>query len=132
MTDQTTDKKRILIVEDERPLSQALSLKLQGAGFETTVATDGEEALNLIKTELFDALLLDLVMPILDGFQVLQQLQKLSKKPPVIFVLSNLSQHEDEVRVRALGAQKFFIKSNTSLSTLVDEVKKAVNISPEK
>jgi DNA-binding response OmpR family regulator len=116
------ESKTILIVEDEKPLSHALELKLQHENFNVTVASNGRECLELVDTQHFDVVLLDLIMPEMDGFQVLEQLQK---KPdaPVVFVLSNLSQHEDEERVLALGARKFFIKSDTSLTTIVDEVK---------
>jgi DNA-binding NarL/FixJ family response regulator len=60
----------------------------------------------------------------MDGFQVLEQLKAKSKRPRAVFVLSNLSQHEDEARVLALGAKRFFIKSDTPLTTIVDEVRK--------
>jgi DNA-binding response OmpR family regulator len=114
--------KKILIVEDEKPLSHALELKLAHEGFTVTVASNGRECLELIESQSFDVVLLDLIMPEVDGFQVLEQIQK---KPngPAVFVLSNLSQSEDEQRVLALGARKFFIKSDTSLTTIVDEVK---------
>lgn len=116
--------KRVLIVEDERPLAHALDLKLKHEGFDTTVANNGKEGLDLIKSGDFDIVLLDMMMPVMDGFQVLQELQKLQKKP-VVFVLSNLSQREDESRVLGAGARKYFIKSDTPLSVIVDEVKKA-------
>lgn len=118
------DQKRVLIVEDERPLSHALELKLGNEGFQVKVATNGQEALDLLKDGQFDVMLLDLMMPTIDGFQVLQQMKGL-QQPPVVFVLSNLSQHEDEERVLSLGAKKFFIKSDTPLSTIVEEVKNA-------
>ena len=119
------DQKRILIAEDEKPLSHALELKLQKEGFVTVVVSNGQEALDAVKKEQFDVLLLDLMMPIVDGFQVLQQIKSMVTTMPTIFVLSNLSQHEDEERVLSLGAKKFFIKSDTALSTIVDEVKNA-------
>ena len=115
--------KRVLIVEDERPLSHALELKLQHEGFETTVADNGKTCLEAIESKEFDVVLLDLMMPIMDGFQVLTQLGS-KPNPPTVFVLSNLSQHEDEERVLSLGAKKFFIKSDTPLSVIVEEVKK--------
>ncbi len=116
--------KRVLIVEDERPLSHALELKLQHEGFETVVASNGRECLELIDKNSFDVVLLDMIMPEMDGFQVLDQL-KSRPTMPVVFVLSNLSQQEDEARVMAAGAKKYFIKSNTPLSTIVEEVKSA-------
>jgi two-component system, OmpR family, response regulator ArlR len=119
-----SDSKKVLVVEDEKPLSHALELKLQHEGYEVTVASNGRECLDFVGKQHFDVILLDLIMPDVDGFQVLAELQKLAKKP-VVLVLSNLSQHEDEERVLALGAKKFFIKSDTSLTTIVDEVKQA-------
>lgn len=116
--------KRVLIVEDERPLAHALELKLQHEGFETAVATNGQECMDLIDKQTFDVVLLDMMMPVMDGFQVLAQLQSRSNKPTV-FVLSNLSQQEDEARVLEAGARKYFVKSNTPLSVIVDEVKNA-------
>lgn len=115
--------KRILIVEDEKPLAHALELKLQHEGCNVTVASNGKDCLELIDNQVFDIVLLDLMMPVMDGFQVLAELQNKSNKPNV-FVLSNLSQHEDEERVLALGAKKYFIKSDTPLSVIVDEIKK--------
>jgi len=116
-------KKKILVVEDEKPLSHALQLKLQHEGFEVAAASDGQECVKMVQEQEFDVILLDLIMPVLDGFQVLEQLRTLPKMPAV-FVLSNLSQHEDEERVLALGARKFFIKSDTPLTTIIEEVSK--------
>lgn len=119
-----SDQKRVLIVEDEKPLAHALELKLQHEGFATVVASNGQQALDLIRQNTFVVILLDLMMPVVDGFQVLEALQKLGTMPTV-FILSNLSQREDEERVLALGAKRYFVKSNTPLSMIVEEVKKA-------
>lgn len=118
------NNKSILIVEDEKPLAHALELKLKNEGFTTLIASNGQEALDALKAQDYNVMLLDLMMPTMDGFQVLQQIKEMGKNPTV-FVLSNLSQPEDEEKVLALGAKKFFIKSDTSLSTIVDEVKNA-------
>ncbi len=116
--------KRVLIVEDEKPLSHALQLKLQSVGFETQVANDGQEGLNFVLTGKFDVMLLDVMMPGLDGFQVLEKMQEMPKKP-VVFVLSNLSQPVDEEHIKQLGAKKYFIKADTPLATIVEEIQKA-------
>jgi DNA-binding response OmpR family regulator len=116
--------KRVLIVEDERPLAHALELKLTHEGFEVSVAGNGQEGLDLILGGDFDVVLLDMMMPVMDGFTLLKELQK-HDKHPVVFVLSNLSQREDEARVLEAGARKYFIKSDTPLSIIVDEVKNA-------
>jgi DNA-binding response OmpR family regulator len=115
--------KKVLIIEDETALSHALSLKLVHEGFMVSVAGDGRQGLDMVQADHFDVVLLDLIMPVMDGFQVLEELRKLPAMP-VVLVLSNLSQHEDEGRVMALGAHKFFIKSDTALTTIVDEVKR--------
>lgn len=116
--------KRVLIVEDERPLAHALELKLRHEGLDVTVAGNGQDCLALLDKEHFDVVLLDMMMPVMDGFQVLKELQGRTQKP-VVFVLSNLSQHEDESRVLAAGAKKYFIKSDTPLAVIVEEIKKA-------
>jgi len=116
--------KRVLIVEDERPLAHALQLKLQHEGYEAVIATNGKDCLALINKQKFDVVLLDMMMPVMDGFQVLQELRTHPVKP-VVFVLSNLSQREDESRVLEAGAKKYFIKADTPLSVIVEEVKNA-------
>ena len=116
--------KHVLIVEDERPLAHALDLKLQHEGFATSVVHNGQDALDEIKKGGYDVVLLDMMMPVLDGFHVLQEVKDMPDKP-VIFVLSNLSQHEDSSRVVEAGARKYFVKSDTPLSVIVEEVKNA-------
>ena len=118
-----TNQKRVLIVEDEKPLSRALDLKLQHEGCITAVAHNGQECLDLIEKEQFDVVLLDMMMPVLDGFHVLQKLQE-KPNPPVVFVLSNLSTRDDEGRVLQMGAKRYFIKSDTPLSVIIGEIKK--------
>ena len=116
----------ILIVEDDVENRAAMVKVLEGAGYKTLETDNGQQALDILKNGGVDIMLLDLMMPELDGFQVLQQIQQMQITPqPIVFVLSNLSQREDEERVLALGAKKFFIKSDTSLSTIVEEVKTA-------
>lgn len=117
--------KKVLVVEDERPLAHALELKLNHEGLETTVARNGQECLELMQKTTFDVVLLDMMMPVMDGFQVLQKLHELKIPLPTIFVISNLSMREDEDRILSLGAKKFFVKSDTPLAVLVAEVKNA-------
>jgi len=113
--------KKVLIVEDERPLAHALELKLGHEGIETTTANNGEDCLKLLKEKEFDVVLLDMMMPVMDGFQVLAEIDKMEKKPTV-FVLSNLSVLDDQEKVLSMGAKKYFIKSDTPLATIVAEI----------
>jgi len=117
-------QKRVLIVEDEKPLAHALELKLKHEGFDAVIAVNGEECLKQLDSGHFDVVLLDMMMPVMDGFQVLEQISKRSSIP-TIFALSNLSLHDDQSRVIGMGAKKYFIKSDTPLSVIVEEVKKA-------
>lgn len=114
--------KVILIAEDEKPLARVLSLKLNSAGYQTTTVFDGQEALDLLAKQSFDLIILDLVMPKIDGFNVLTELNKRGSKIPVI-VASNLSQSEDLEKAKKLGAVDYFVKSDVSLAEIVDKVK---------
>ncbi len=118
----TGQQKHILIAEDEKPYLRALVLKMQNAGFKVTGAENGVETLAALKKERFDLLLLDLIMPKVNGFMVLEEIKKLGLKLPVI-VLSNLSQADDEKKVRDLGAVDFLGKSNTPIAELTEKVK---------
>jgi len=115
-------KKIILVVDDEKSMARALELKLGFEGFETRSAPDGQSALDIIEKEYIDLILLDLMMPRLDGFRFLEILKQRKNKVPLI-VLTNLSQSEDEDRARALGAKEFFVKSDTPIATIVARVK---------
>ncbi len=117
-----SETKKILIIEDERPLARALELKLTHVGFETKIAVNGEEGLAILQEESFDLILTDLVMPKVDGFAVLTALRERGNTTPVI-VLTNLSQAEDESRARTLGAAGFLVKSDISVSEIVERIK---------
>jgi len=117
------NSKKILIIEDEKTLAKALELKLTSADINVRVVFNGEDGLSLLSKEAFDLILLDLIMPKMDGFQVLSVLKEWGIKTPVM-ILSNLSQQNDFKRAKEFGAKEFFIKSNTSLSTIADKVNK--------
>lgn len=123
MTKKTTESsakkgKKILIVEDERPLSHALELKFTHEGYEVVIATNGVEGLQHAKATNFSMILLDLIMPQMDGFTFMEQLKK---KTPVI-VLSNLGQEEDKERALKMGAVAYFVKSNTPIIDIIKKV----------
>lgn len=120
------DKYKILIAEDERALSKALGLKLTKAGFDVIEVSNGQEALDQIEKTTFDLILLDLVMPQVDGFHFLGEFQKKSLKTPII-VLSNLGQEEDIKKAKKLGATDFFIKASTPLSKILELVNSKLN-----
>lgn len=117
--------KRILIVEDEKPMAHALSLKLRSVGFKITLVYDGESAIFAARKSKFDLIILDLVLPKKNGFSILKTLKKLKITTPVI-ISSNLSQREDVDRARELGARDYFIKSDTTLTEIVKKVKQTM------
>lgn len=120
------EKKRILIVEDEKPMARALQLKLEHTGFEVDVTFDGEAGLDALDKERYDLVILDLVMPKMDGFKVLAALKERKNATPVI-VISNLGQEEDIRRAKELGAREYFVKSNTSLADIIKHIKKTIS-----
>ena len=99
-------KKKILIVDDERAILKVLSIKLKISGYEVTTALSGEEALELVNSAKPDIMLLDVIMPGVDGFEVLQKLRP-SHQLPVI-VLS--ARPENAAKALSLGADDFLNK----------------------
>lgn len=113
--------KRILIVEDEKPLAHALELKFRHEGFDTHICLDGEEALKEAIEGKYDVILLDLIMPRMDGFTFLQEMKSRGTKTPVV-ILSNLGQEEDKTRAQTLGAVGYYVKSNTPIMEIIKQV----------
>ena len=123
------EKKKILIVEDDRFLSEMYSTKLTESGFEVEVAYDGNEGLRLIKELKPDLVLLDIVLPKMDGFEILERIQKdeASKNIPVI-ALTNLGQKEEVEKGIRLGASDYAIKAHFTPTEVVAKVKKILKI----
>ncbi|MDD5416178.1 MAG: response regulator [Candidatus Daviesbacteria bacterium] len=117
--------KKILIVDDEKPLARVMSLKLNSAGYSTSTVFSGEEALAAVSKEHFDLIILDLMMTKKDGFYVLSELNKLGIKTPVV-VASNLSQKEDVEKAKKLGVVDYLVKSDVTLVEMVDRVKQYI------
>jgi two-component system alkaline phosphatase synthesis response regulator PhoP len=115
-------KAKILLVEDEASLARVLNLKLVNEGFDCTAVNDGNDAFEVLKKEKFDLILLDLILPGMDGFQILENMKTAGIKTKII-VLSNLNQQADIDRVKKLGAVNFFVKSNIQLSEIINYVK---------
>ena len=119
---------KILVVEDDNFLANAYRIKLQKIGFEVIVANDGDEALEKIKSENIDLVILDLIIPKIDGFGVLTEIrsQEEYKNIPIL-VASNLGQSEDLNRAMKLGANDFVVKSDTPLDMLIEKIKKLIS-----
>jgi len=115
-------KKKIIIVEDEKPMLKVLTIKLENEGFEIETASDSDELFQKLIKEKFDLIILDLMLPKMSGFEILEKLKGESIQTPVI-IASNLSQEEDRKRATELGAVDYIVKSDTSLVEIVNKIK---------
>ena len=117
-------KPKILIVEDEKLLAQMYETKFSREGFDVTTAVDGYEGLQKAKSIKPDIILLDIIMPKVDGFAALKELKALpeTKAMPVI-LLTNLGQEEDVEKGRKLGADDYFIKASYTPGVIVSKVR---------
>jgi DNA-binding response OmpR family regulator len=119
--------KKILIIEDDKFLRQLITQKLLKEGYDVLEAIDGEEGLKKVKEEKPDLVLLDLILPGIDGFEALSQMKKedsLARIP--IIILSNLGQKEDVERGLNLGAVDYLIKAHFTPGEIIEKVKKAL------
>ncbi len=117
--------KKILIIEDDKFLRKLLIDRLAEEGYLIDGAIDGEEGLEKAKTGEFDLILLDLILPGIDGFEVLSFLKKernLEKVP--VLILSNLGQKEEIEKGLKLGAIDYIIKAHFTLDEIVEKIKK--------
>ena len=114
---------KILIAEDDKFLANAYRVKLSKKGFEVRLTYDGQETIDVLKEFTPDIILLDLIMPIKDGFGTLAEIKANEqwKHIPVI-VASNLGQKEDVDKAMAMGANAFVIKSDLSLDDLIIKI----------
>ena len=124
MTDQPTPKKRLLIIEDETFIRELYARILRNEGYEVEEAADGEAGYEAITQNDYDLILLDIMLPKLDGIGVLQKLQteRPDKLDLPIVVLSNLDEELTIAKSVALGIRGYLVKSQCSNEQLVREV----------
>ncbi len=119
-----TAKKTIMIIEDDRFLSSLIKARLEKDGFRTPQAFDGEEAIKMLHEGKPDLIVLDLIVPKVSGFEVLEAVSldpQLNKIPVVI--LSNLTQDSDIQKAKSLGATEYFVKVRISIDDLINKIK---------
>jgi len=119
--------KKILIVEDEELLANLLLKKLTVSGYEAFLANDGERGLALMRELKPDLVLLDILMPKMDGMQVLAEIQKNDDliKIPVI-VISNSGQPVEIEQIKKLGVKDWLIKTDFNLEEIIQKIKKQI------
>jgi DNA-binding response OmpR family regulator len=114
---------KILVAEDDKFLANAYRIKFGKAGYDVQIASDGQEAIDILGTFEADIILLDLIMPIKDGFAVLDELRKNEKwKNIPVIVASNLGQKEDIDKSMLLGARDYIVKSDMHLNEVLAKI----------
>lgn len=123
----TETKGKILIVEDDRYISKMYQLKLSLEGYEVQVAENGREGVDKVKEMMPDVILLDILMPELDGFEVLKIVKSdaATKSIPVL-IMSNLGQEDHIEKGMKMGAAGYIVKSQYTPSKVVEKIKETI------
>lgn len=120
------DKTKVLIVEDDKFLSELISTKLTKEGYDIVLATDGETGLQKAMSDKPHIILLDIMLPGMSGFEVLENLKKNADKAvsgiPVL-ILSNFGQESKVQQGLALGAKDYLVKANFTTGEIVEKIK---------
>ncbi len=120
---------KVLIAEDDLMISEIYQRKFTEKGFEVLTAFSGDQVLEIVKKEKVDIVLLDLMLPKLNGFGVTEALRGGKYDPNIkIIISSNMSQLEEREKVMALGASGFITKSQYTPSEMVEEIKRLTGI----
>ncbi len=115
---------KILVVEDEQMLAKIIGMKLEEEQYEVIHAYDGEEAYNILaQPALPDLVLLDVLLPKMSGFDVLEKLHAENKPLPKVIVFSNFAQKADVERAHALGAIDYIVKAAFSPAEIISKIK---------
>jgi CheY-like chemotaxis protein len=117
-------KPHVLIVEDDFALSDAFGMILTASGYEVHRAHDGKEALEYLEGHMPDAVLLDILMPVMDGREFLKNFKNDTHVP--IVALSNLDAKDDIEEVLTLGASRYILKSSVTPETLTKIIKEII------
>lgn len=131
MSTTKKQKNKILVIEDEKVLLMAIKSKLEIEGYDVVFAEDGEKGEELIKSEKPDLLLLDILLPKKDGFEVLEDLKKEKIELPII-IISNSGQPVEIDRAKKLGVRDFLIKANFSPAEVLEKVRKVLPVDNNK
>ena len=116
---------KILIAEDDKFLASAYRVKLSKAQYEVKTVSNGDEALQALDSFLPDLIILDLMMPVRDGFSFLEEIKKNAKwKNTPIIVASNLSQPDDVVKAVQMGANDYIVKTDLTMKEVLAKIKK--------
>ena len=127
MTDDAKPTK-VLVIEDEFAIAKLIRYVLENSGFEVLLAHEGEEALELIDSKNPDIIILDLMLPVMSGFEILEHMEKNRKLKTIpVIVLTCRGQEEDKTKAMRLGASEFMTKP-FSPSGLVAVINSLLNL----
>ncbi len=117
--------KKVLIIEDDGFLQELEASKLKKSSYDVIAASTGDEGMEKIHEEGVSLILLDLVLPRFDGFEILKKIRETEKLKNIpVIVFSNLSEDKDIEKAKSLGATDFLVKSNFTLDELVERINK--------
>ncbi|HDH03913.1 MAG TPA: response regulator [Candidatus Campbellbacteria bacterium] len=117
----------ILVIEDDKFFRDLVSKKLEKEGYEVWAASGSGEAFKLLEEKKPSLIILDLILPGLDGFEILSMIKKDKKTSAIpVIILSNLGQEEDIAKAKFLGVVDFMIKVNFTPGEIVEKVKKTL------
>lgn len=120
--------KKILIVDDNEFFAKVIKSELITHGYEVFIAYNGQEAVDFIKANTVDLILLDIIMPIKDGFETIQELKNNPNTKNIhIVVFSNLGQDEDIQKAMNMGAQSYIVKKDFSLREVIENIEKNIH-----
>ena len=129
MTNKTIKNIKVLIAEDEEVLRRMYLTKFGAEGFDVLPANNGEEAFRLALENKPDIILLDVIMPLADGFATLKKLKAEEKTKNIpVMMLTNLAQEPDLEEGKKLGAIDYLVKSNLTPSQVVEKIKKVLKL----
>ena len=120
---KSADKIKILLIEDDEFIAKMYSSKFEKSGFNFIIASDGELGLKRIEKEKPDLILLDIILPKKDGFEILKKCKEDNLNIPII-LLTNLGQENNIKQGMDLGAKDYIIKAHFTPQEVVDRVKK--------
>lgn len=127
-------KQKILIIEDDSVFQKAVSRALEERGFEVFSAIEGESGLRIVEKERPDLIVLDIVVPKKDGFEVMQFLSSHPEFSSIpVIIVTNLEGSQDVERMLSLGAKAFLVKANYTLEEIVDAIMRALeSVAPKR
>ncbi len=116
--------KNILLIEDEELTVKLFQMAVEQAGYSIDVAMTGQEATDLLQKNKYKLVVMDMILPGINGFTILKKLSLTTNKDTPVLVLSNLGQETDMNEAIKLGAKDYLIKSNVTMEDVVEKIKK--------